>query len=153
MTNLKKLIGNKSINTKQSPAELSPRIILLNLYGKPWVWGEYQPTAKKLSIFATRKILLKKLTFSAIKSVIPSPSNSNFYIIPYTGFICSCSHCCCIIFLTADLMHTYMMLILINQCFLNVAFSMTKALNGQSSPKQHFYYIHLSMIFGKLCIS
>ena len=36
MTNLKKLIGNERLNTKQCPAGLSPRIIPLNLYGKPW---------------------------------------------------------------------------------------------------------------------
>ena len=29
------------------------------------------------------------------------------------------------------------MLILINRCLLNVVFSMTKALNGQSSPEQN----------------
>ena len=34
------------------------------------------------------------------------------------------------------------MLILINQS-LNVAFRITKALNSQISPKQHFYYLHL----------
>ena len=59
---------------------------------------------------------------------------------PYTSFICSCSHCCC-------------MLILINQCLLNVVFSITKTLNGQIYPKQHFYYPHLSMLFGKLRFS
>ena len=35
------------------------------------------------------------------------------------------------------------MLILINQCLVNVAFRITKALNGQISPKQHFYYPHI----------
>ena len=39
-TNLKKLIGNKSLNAKQCPAGLSLRIIPLNLYGKPWRWGK-----------------------------------------------------------------------------------------------------------------
>ena len=72
MTNLKKLIGNKSLNTKQCPAGLSPWIIPLNLYGKPWGWGKYQPTANNLLIFPSRKIL--------------------FISSPYTSFICSCSH-------------------------------------------------------------
>ena len=34
MTNLKKFIWNKSLNTKQCPAGLSPRILSLNLYAK-----------------------------------------------------------------------------------------------------------------------
>ena len=39
-------------------------------------------------------------------------------------------------------------LILINQCLLNGAFRMTKALNGESSPKQNFHSLHLSVLFG-----
>ena len=39
------------------------------------------------------------------------------------------------------------MLILINQCLLNVVFSMAKALNGQSSPKENFRSPYLSMLF------
>ena len=35
------------------------------------------------------------------------------------------------------------MLVLINKCLLNVVFSMTKTLKGQSSHKQNFYYPHL----------
>ena len=31
---------------------------------------------------------------------------------------------------------------LTNQCLLNVAFSMTKALNNESSPKQSFHSLH-----------
>ena len=41
----------------------------------------------------------------------------------------------------------------ISPYLLNVVFSITKALNGQSSAKHHFYYPHLSMLFGKLCFS
>ena len=81
MTNLKKLIGNKSLNTKQCPAGLSPRIIPLHLLGNPGGLGEYQPTGKNLLTFPTRKILLDEFTSSAIKSVILSPSNSNFHLI------------------------------------------------------------------------
>ena len=36
-------------------------------------------------------------------------------------------------------MHTDVMLILITWCLLNDVFSMTKALNGQNSPKQSFH--------------
>ena len=39
------------------------------------------------------------------------------------------------------------MLVLINQCLLNVVFRITKALNGQISLKQHFYYPHLFSYF------
>ena len=39
------------------------------------------------------------------------------------------------------------MLIMINQCLLNLFVSMTKALSGQISPKQKFYSPHLSMLF------
>ena len=35
-------------------------------------------------------------------------------------------------------MYAHVMLILINRCLLNVVFSITKALNGQISPKQIF---------------
>ena len=40
--------------------------------GKPGNQGEYQPTAKNLLIFPTRKFLLNKFIFFAIKSVILS---------------------------------------------------------------------------------
>ena len=43
--------------------------------------------------------------------------------------------------------------ILIYRCLLNVFFSMTKALNGQSSPKQNSHSVHFSILFGKPCIS
>ena len=38
-------------------------------------------------------------------------------------------------FLTSVFIYTYVMLVLINGCLLNVIFSMTKALNGRNSPK------------------
>ena len=73
---------------------------------------------------------------------------------PYTSFICSCSHCCCIIFFNYRIyMYKHAMLTLINQCLLNVVFSIAKTLNGQISLKQHFYYLHLSTLFGNLCFS
>ena len=51
--------------------------------------------------------------------------------------------------LTLGFMYTNDILILINQCLLNVFFSMRKALNGQSSPKQNFYSALLTMLFRK----
>ena len=55
MTNLKKLIGNKSLNTKQYPAGLSHRIIPLNRYGKPWEWGRIPANSQKFTHFPHQK--------------------------------------------------------------------------------------------------
>ena len=81
LTNLKKLISNKSFNTKQCPAGLSPRIIFLNLYRKPRGWGKIPDNIFLHLIFPTRKMLLNKITSFTIKSVIPSQSNSSFHLI------------------------------------------------------------------------
>ena len=57
------------------------------------------------------------------------------------------------LFLTSGSIYMYVnvTLILINQWLLNVVFSITEALNGQISPKQHFHYPHFLMLFGKIC--
>ena len=55
-------------------------------------------------------------------------------------------------FLTSWFIYTYVLLILINQCSLNVVFSIMKELNGQSSSKQNLHSPHLSMLFGKACL-
>ena len=47
--------------------------------GNPEYEKESQLTTKHLLIFLTREILYK-FTSSAIKSVIPSPTNSNFHL-------------------------------------------------------------------------
>ena len=51
MTNLKKLIVNKSLNTKQCPAGLSSRIISLNLYGKPCEQGRISANSQQPNIY------------------------------------------------------------------------------------------------------
>ena len=71
MTYLKKLTRTISLDTKQCPAGM----------GNSGDVEKSHPTAKNLLISPTRKILLNKFTSSAIKSVIPSPSNSNFHLI------------------------------------------------------------------------
>ena len=43
-------------------------------------------------------------------------------------------------------MYAQVMLILIDQCLLNVVVSIRKALIGQISLKYHFYYSYLSML-------
>ena len=104
-------------------------------------------------IYPTRKFPIMKFTSSTIKSVIPSPWNSNFHLVTlyklhlwlYPWLL---SH-----FLTSIFMYTCVVLILINRCLLNVIFSMTKALDDQSSFKQNFYSLYLSILLGKLCLS
>ena len=85
--------------------------------------GESYATAKDLLLFATRKISFNKFTSPASKNVIPFPSNSNVHLITLYKLHLQL---CCIIFLNFSFMYTYVMLILINRCLLNIAFSMTK---------------------------
>ena len=136
MTNLKKLIVNKSLNTKQCPAGLSSRIIPLNLYGKPCGYRRISTNSQKFinfPHFSNLLILLNNLHLPLSKVSFLLHQIAIFISSPYTSFICSCSHCCCIIFFNFRLyMYTHVMLILINQCLLNF-FSITKALNGQIS--------------------
>ena len=140
-TYLKKRIGIKSLSTKQSPAELSPLyppsyqkcITSFHLACCPChVWtalplpsnlpfgrnpvdgGRISSSSKKMSISLIRKIPLTN-----------------------TSFIYSCSHCCCIIFLTSGFMCRYIMLILISRRLVSFICSMTKALNEQNSSKQN----------------
>ena len=116
--------------------------------------GEYQPTAKIYLYPPLEKSSLINLHLPLSKVLFLLHQIAIYISSPYTSFICSCSHCCCFTFFNLRLyMYAHVMLILINQCLLNVVFSITKALNGQISPKQHFYYPHLSMLFGKLCFS
>ena len=83
--------------------------------GKPVDEGRILSSSKKMPIFRTRKIPLTN-----------------------TSFICSCSHCCCIIiFLTSGLIYRYIMLILISRGLLNLICTMTKAFNDQNSSKQN----------------
>ena len=132
MTYLKKRIGTKFVNTKQCPAGLSPRIIP-NCPPKTFMGN--------VLIYPTRKFPIMKFTSSAIKSVIPSPWNSNFHLVTlyklhlwlYPWLL---SH-----FLTSIFMYTCVVLILINRCLLNVIFSMTKALDDQSSFKQNLFSV------------
>ena len=92
MTYLKNLEGTKSLNTKQFPAGLSPRImhqvspflpkcpllwwcsvaltrcrlsplLSLSLYGKIWGWGKILPNSQKFTHFPTRKIFLHRLIY------------------------------------------------------------------------------------------
>ena len=133
MTDLKKLIRTKF--QQDYLPELFP-IVPLDIYGKPWRWGESHPTTKNVFIYPTRKIPLMKFTLLSKVSLLPHEIVS-FYL------ICSCSHGYCIIF---SFQASCVVLILINRCLLNVVFSMTNALNDQSSSKQNFCPLHLSIL-------
>ena len=98
--------------------------------------GESHPTGKIVLIYPTRKIPLMKFTLLSKVSLLPHEIVS-FYL------ICSCSHGYCIIF---SFQASCVVLILINRCLLNVVFSMTNALNDQSSSKQNFCPLHLSIL-------
>ena len=56
MTNLEMFIGNKSLNVKHCPVELSHRITPLNLYGKPWEEGRIPPNSQIFTHFPYQKI-------------------------------------------------------------------------------------------------
>ena len=104
-------------------------------------------------IYPTRKFPIMKFTSSAIKSVIPSPWNSNFHLVTLYKLHLWLQPWLLSHFLTSIFMYTCVVLILINRCLLNVIFSMTKALDDQSSFKQNFYSLYLSILLGKLCLS
>ena len=121
--------------------------------GNPGDRKEYQLTSKNLLIFSTRKILPNKYASSAIKSVIPSPIKQQFSSHhPIQASFVAEVIAVVLLFLTSDFMYSHAMLMLINQCLLNVVFSIAKVLDGQSSPKvlPTFYYPHLPTLFGKI---
>ena len=105
MTYLKKLLGTTSLN-KKCLAELYPICIPhipLNIYWKTCGKRENSTQQSKYQLISP-----------TIKSVTPSPSNSNFHLTTYTIFICSCSNCCCIFVLTSGFIYTHVILILID---------------------------------------
>ena len=125
--------------------------------GNPGYGGKSYPTAKKLLISPIRKIPLNRFKSFGIKSFISSPSNSNFQVITLCNL-----HLQLQSFLLYHMLNFRLYVHtchpnLNNQCLLNVAFSMIKAVNNQSSPKQNFHSRHLSittlppMLFRKRC--
>ena len=101
----------------------------LNLMGNPGDEEKSYPTAKNLLISPIRKILLNRFKSFAVKSFISSSSNSNFQVI----ILCNL-HLQLQSFLLYHILNFRLYVHtcranLTNQCLLNVAFSMTKALN------------------------
>ena len=169
MTYLKNLEGTKSLNTKQFPAGLSPRImrqvspflpkcpllwwcsvaptrcrlsplLSLSLYGKIWGWGKILPNSQKFTHFPTRKIFLHRLIYifhyqKYLSSLIKQQFSCNH---PMQALFVSAVISVVSFFNVRLYIHIFHA-ILINQCLLNVAFSITsmvKAINGQSTSKQ-----------------
>ena len=175
-------IKTKSLNTKPCPAGLSPRIIcqpspfLPNMSqncctDQVWtvppstelLWvtlgmGEKSYlTAKDLFISPIRKRPLNRFKSFAVKSLISSPSNNNFQVIILCNLDLKLQSFMLYHILNFRLYVHTCQANLTNQCLLNVVFSMTKALNDWSSPKQNFHSLHLSipslppMLFRKPC--
>ena len=104
-------------------------IIPLNIYGKPLGWGRIPPNSQNFTYFPHQKNALNKFTLSTTKVsfvavaivVVSFFFNFRLYV-----------HMCYASF--------------IDRCLLNVVFSMTKALNGQSSPEKKLYSPHLSVL-------
>ena len=110
--------------------------------GNPGVGEKSYPTAKNLLI---RKVSLNRFkSFNAKVSFLPHQT-AIFKLSSYAIFICICSPFCCI--LNFSLYVHICQANLTNQCLLNVVFSMTKALNDSSSPKQNLHSLHLSIPF------
>ena len=103
-----------------------------------YIGGESHPSAKKCSFLAPEN---------------PPRQTTIFMQSPNISIIYSCSHCCCIIFLTPGFMYRYIMLILISRWLLNLIFSMRKASNGQISNHLIPPSLHFSMQFGKHCFN
>ena len=166
----KSSINTKSLDTKPYPAGLSPRIICQaspflpkmsqNCYTHqgvdcssfPWAFmgnlgkgKKSYPTAKNLLISPIRKILLNRFKSFVVKSFISSPSNSNFQVIILYNLHLQLQPFLLYHILNFRLYVHTCHANLTNQCLLNVAFSMTKALNDWSSPKQNFHSLHLSI--------
>ena len=100
MTNLKNLIGNKSLNTKQCPAGLCPRIIPLNLYWKPLRSGRIPANSQKFIHFLHKKNPPYWIYIFFYQKWHSSPLKYQFSSSHSISFICRYSNWCCFTFLT-----------------------------------------------------
>ena len=125
--------------------------------GNPADGEKSYPTAKQLLISPVRKILLNRFKSFAVKSFISSSSNSNFQVIILCNLHLRLQSVLLYHILNFRLYVRTYHANLTNQCLLNVAFNITKALNDWSSPKQNCHSLHLSisslppMLFRKPC--
>ena len=138
--NVKKLLHPQGVDCPSFP---------WTFMGIPGDVGKSYPTAKNLLISPIIKIPLNRFKSFAIKSFISSPSNSNFQVITLGNL-----HLLLQSFLLYHILNFRLYVYtchanLPNQCLLNVAFSMTKALNDWSSPKQNFHSLPPSNAISK----
>ena len=142
----KSSIKTKSLNTKLSllTKHVTKLLHPLGMDCSPFPWtfmgnpgnGEKSyPMAKELLISPIRKIPLNKFKSFAVKSLISSPSNSNFQVIILCNLDLKLPSFLLYHILNFRLYVHTCQANLRNQCLLNAAFSMTKALNDWSSPK------------------
>ena len=106
-----------------------------SLMGKPGDGEKSYSTAKHLLIFSIRKIPLNRFKSFAVRSFISFPPNSNFQVIILCNLHLQLQSFLLFHILIFRLYVHTCHANLTNQCLLNVAFSMTKALNDWSSPK------------------
>ena len=148
----KNSIKTKSLNTKLCPAGLSPRIIRQGSHILPkmpqdcctqQVWTVPPPSSELLwETLGMEKTPTQQLMVYSFKCNLDLYLQSLllYHILNFRLYV--------------HLFHAN----LTNQCLLNVAFNMTKALNVWSSPKRNFHSPHLSipslalMLFWKPCI-
>ena len=119
------------------------------------LWMGKNPTqqSKIYSFPQPEKFLLINFLLQKSKVSFLCSSNSNFHLITLYNLHLWLYPLLLYHFLTSGFVYTCVMLTLINWCLSNVVFTMTKALNGQSSPEQNFYSSHLSMLIEKPCFS
>ena len=107
------------------------------------VMGKILPNSQKFP--PSENICLNRFKSLAIKSFISSLSNSNFQVISLYNLHFQLQSFLLYHILNSRLYVHTCHANLNNQCLLNVATSMRKALNNQSSPKQNFPSLHLSI--------
>ena len=103
---------------------------------------EYHPVVKTLLISLVRKINLIQYQLSCNHSIQVLFIAVVIVAMPFFFFFAS------------GFIYRYIMLILINGCFLNLIFCMVKALNYRICSEYNFKRLfHLSVLYGKPCFS
>ena len=120
--------------------------------GNPGDGTKSNPTVKNLLITPIRKIPVNRFKSFAIKSLISSPSNMNFQVIILCNLHLSLQSFLLYRILNFRLYVRTCHANLTNQCLLNMAFSMAKALNNRSSPKKNSHSLYPSNAISKILL-
>ena len=147
---------NKNVTKLLHPPGVDCSPFRWTFMGNPGDGEQSYPTAKHLLISLISKISFNKFKYFAVKSFISSTSNSNFEVIILCNLNLQLQSFLSFHILIFRLYVSTCHANLTNQCLLNVAFSMRKALNNRSFPKQNFHSLYLSipslaMLFWKPC--